>query len=379
MHNKPFIPYSCQSIDKTDIDAVIDTLRADFITCGPKVAAFESDLARFCHTDHSIAVANGTAALHIACLAIGLKEGDEVITTPNTFVATSNAILYCRATPVFADIDLQTGQLDLNCVKQHINPKTKAIITVDFAGASQQSEHLYALATKNKLTVIQDASHSLGARYNGHPIGSNRYADITTFSFHPVKPITTGEGGAITTNNPRYAQACRQLRGHGINKSAETMENNEGPWFYEMHDLGFNYRITDLQCALGQTQLKRLPEFIEKRHHIAAQYEKAFQNVEHITPLLVPNHCFHGYHLYVVLIDFNALKATRTEIMLRLKEQGIGTQVHYIPVYAQPYYKKNVAKPAACPNMDAYYQRALSLPLYPSMSQEDISRVITAV
>lgn len=372
-----FLPYSRQFIDQADIDAVTTVLRSDWLTQGPDILAFEQEIAEYVGARFAVAVSSGTAALHLCYLAIGLGVGDEIVTTPNTFVATSNAALYCGAQPRFVDVDLETGLINCDLVEAMITPKTKALVPVDFAGCPSDLAPLYALAKKHGLVVIEDASHALGAKYRDSIVGDGTYADMTVFSFHPVKPITTGEGGMITTNDPALYEKLLRLRTHGITKTE--MSQNPGPWYYEMTDLGFNYRMTDFQAALGRTQLAKLDGFVASRHETALRYDEAFKSLSNVRPLCVPDSCVSGHHLYVVSIDFGAIGQTRAEVMATLKEKGMGSQVHYIPVYHQPYYQSVLAEVPVCPVMEHYYRGALSIPLYPFMSDADVKRVIDAM
>ncbi|MGE4169904.1 MAG: UDP-4-amino-4,6-dideoxy-N-acetyl-beta-L-altrosamine transaminase [Candidatus Margulisiibacteriota bacterium] len=374
-----FLPYSTQHIDEDDIQAVVSVLRSSHLTQGPAIAQFETDIAQKVGAQFGVAVSNGTAALHLCCLAIGLSEGDEVITTPNTFVASANAALYCGAIPVFADINSDTGLIDVAQIEAKITPKTKAIIPVDFSGTPTDLEPIFALAKRHGLVVIQDACHSLGATYQDQVVGNNAFAHMTVFSFHPVKPLTTGEGGLITTNDPALYDKLVLLRTHGITKDPEKLSQNPGPWYYEMTALGFNYRMTDLQAALGSSQLRKLDAFTQKRQALAAVYDAAFADWTWLTPLRVPAHRTSARHLYVVKINFEAIGKTRAEVMAHLKDRGIGSQVHYAPVYDQPYYHRFLACRPNCPNMDAYYAQALSLPLYPALEASDQHRVVEAL
>ncbi|MDD5218432.1 MAG: UDP-4-amino-4,6-dideoxy-N-acetyl-beta-L-altrosamine transaminase [Candidatus Omnitrophica bacterium] len=372
------IPYSRQRIDAVDIKAVGRVLATDWITQGPKIDEFERAIARFCGARYAVAVANGTAALHLAALAAGLKKGDEAITTPITFLATSNAVLYAGATPVFADIDYDTVNIDPDCVKKLVTRKTKAVLPVDFAGLPADMPAIRKIADRHGLVVIEDASHALGGEYRHGKVGSCRYADMTVFSFHPVKHITTGEGGCITTNSKTYYDQLRALRTHGVVKTADALQKHGG-WYYEMQALGFNYRITDFQCALGLSQLKKLPGFIAARRKIARRYDAAFATMGNW--LKIPAQAIHGekhvYHLYLLRLARQTAKCSRRLLYEYLKSQGVSSQVHYIPIYRQPYYRKLFSgRKIHCPNADRYYSEALSLPIYPGLSSAGVDKVI---
>lgn len=371
------LPYSRQCLDDDDIDSVVQALRSDYLTQGPRISDFETAVAQKVGAKYAVAVANGTAALHLCYLAIGLTTGDELITTPNTFVATANAALYCGATPLFADILPETGLVDPAQIEPLITSKTKAIAPVDFAGCPADMATIWAIAQRHNLNVIQDASHSLGAKYKHTTVGDCTYADMTVFSFHPVKPMTTGEGGLITTNNPDLYHRLLRLRTHGITK--EGIQNSPGPWYYEMTDLGFNYRMTDIQAALGLSQLAKLDRFITARRNIATRYDAAFQSLTQIKPLKVAPGCQSGYHLYVVRLPFDQLGRTRKEIMDDLRTLGVGSQVHYIPVYRQPYYRQQFPAQPSLIGMETYYQSALSIPIFPTMTPTDVDTVISAI
>lgn len=374
------IPYGRQWISEEDIAAVVEALRSDWLTQGPLVARFEEALAEACGARFAVAVANGTAALHLAALAAGFGPGDEVITSPNTFAASANCVLYAGGKPVFADIDAETYCLDPEAVRGRLSPATKGLIPVHFAGQPCDMGALSAIAREHGLTVIEDAAHAIGATYQvdgeTYRVGACAHSAMTIFSFHPVKHVTTGEGGAITTNDPALYQKLVQLRTHGITRDPERLTRNEGPWYYEMQELGFNYRLTDFQCALGLQQLKRLDAFVARRRAIAAAYDQAFgPETELIVPLERAG-ATSAYHLYVV--QFRT--AERRKVFERLRELGLGVNVHYIPVHLQPYYVRELGcRPGDCPQAEAYYGRAVSLPMYPGMTDEEIARVIAAV
>lgn len=371
-----FIPYSKQFIDSEDIEEVVNVLKSDWLTQGPKPREFEENFCKFTGAKYSISVSNGTAALHLACLVLNISPGDEVITTANTFLASANAIRYVGATPILVDINPETLNLDIDVVKKAITKKTKAIIPVHFAGISCDMQALSKLAQEHNIKLIEDGCHSLGGSYNDCPVGACKYSDFTTFSFHPVKAIATGEGGMITTNNKAFYEKLLMLRTHGVTKDPEKISKNEGPWYYEMQHLGYNYRLTDIQASLGITQLKKLPNFIKRRNEIAVQYKKAFNNISWIKLIKEEKNIKCAYHLFVIQINFKKIKKTRTEVMTYLRENQIGTQVHYIPIYHQPAYKKYKYSKKSFPNMENYYEQALSIPIYQSMTDQEVKKVI---
>lgn len=393
------LPYGRQWIDEDDIKAVVEVLRSDWLTQGPKVEEFEKAVAQYCGAKYAVAVSSGTAALHLACLVSGIKEGDEVITTPITFVASANCIVYCGGKPVFADIDKDTYNIDPAEIKKKITSKTKAIIPVHFSGLPCDMEAIKKIAEDHDLVIIEDACHALGAEWqdiNGkwHKVGSCSHSDMTVFSFHPVKHITTGEGGAVLTNNEKFYEKLLFFRNHGITKDTEKFTNkdlafslnpeslihNPNPWYYEMYGLGFNYRLTDIQCALGRSQLKKLDSFITRRREIAAIYSKAFEDVEYIKIPIEPKGRRSAYHLYVLQIDFEKLGKSRADVMNELRGKGIGTQVHYIPLHLQPYYKRSFGcKKGDYPAAEGYYDKTLSLPVYPRMTDKEIEKVADSV
>lgn len=359
-----YIPYGHQSIDEEDIKAVVDVLRSDYLTTGPSIEKFEKTVAEYVGAKYAVAVSNGTAALHIACLAAGIKEGDEVITTPITFAASANCVLYCGGTPVFADIDPITYNISPEDIERKITPRTKAIIPVHFAGQPCDMDAIHEIAGKHNLLVIEDAAHALGAEYKGKKVGA--LSDMTTFSFHPVKPITTGEGGMVVTDNKELYERLKLFRSHGITREEELMTQNEGGWYYEQLELGYNYRMTDIQAALGCSQMKKLDSFLERRRELARRYDEAFQNTE---GLIIPkqlNDTNSGWHLYVVQV----LNRDRKEVFDSLRKEGIGVNVHYIPVYHHPYYQKHGYEGTHCTNAEQLYQHIISLPLYPGMTEE---------
>jgi len=358
-----FIPYGKQFLDQEDIDAVVETLRSDYLTTGPKVQAFEEALAAYCEVRYCVAVANGTAALHLASLVL-LNEGDKVLTTPNSFLATSNAILYAGAKPVFVDI-ADDGNIDLDlCAAALKNDSTiKAIYPVAFSGHMIDQRKLKELRETCHVKVLEDCAHAIGARDGEVTAASCTNSDISILSFHPVKHMTTGEGGAITTNSKEIYEKLLMLRGHGMVKTPQMK-----PWEYEMRELGFNYRITDIQCALGLSQLKKLDSFIDRRIELVEKYDNAFKE-----SIVKPLYTYDGkssYHLYVVLVDFSNLTVTKVDLFNRLREKSIGIQLHYIPINKQPYYKSLGYGDEVTPVMDKYYEQCFSLPMYPKMSDE---------
>jgi perosamine synthetase len=372
------IPYGRQSIDDDDINAVVDTLKSDWLTTGPLIPEFEQKIADFVHAKEAVAVSNGTAALHTAMYALGIHAGDEVIVPTMTFAATANCVVFQGACPVFSDVDPNTLLIDPDKIEEKITPRTKAIIAVDYAGQPCDYDYLWEIANRHHLSIVDDASHSLGAQYKNRPVGS--LAELNTFSFHPVKNITTGEGGMITTDSPELAKRMRLFRSHGINTDHRQREE-QGSWFYEMVDLGYNYRLTDIQCALGISQLKHLPDWISRRQEIAKRYTFAFKNIPGVNPLTVRKDVFHAYHLYVVQFDLTELKKTdRTLIFKALRAEGIGVNVHYIPVHLHPYYQNNFGTYVGqCPVAESAYRQIISLPMFPLMNDNDVEDVINAV
>lgn len=378
MSDNKFIPYGCQWIDEDDINAVVDVLRSDYLTTGPKVLEFEKKFADYTGAKYAVSISNGTAALHAACFAAGIKEGDEVITTPITFAASANAVLYQGAKPVFADIDERTYNIDPKEIEKNITNKTKAIIPVHFTGQPCDMDEIHKIAQKYNLMVIEDAAHALGAEYKGKRIGN--LSDMTIFSFHPVKHITTGEGGMITTNNKELYEKLLLFRTHGITRKRELFENaDEGSWFYDQLCLGYNYRMTDIQCALGLSQLKKADKFLSRRREIAEIYNKAFKELDGVIVPFQKEDRNSSWHLYVIRFELNKIRMSRKEIYNYLISQNIGVNVHYIPVYYLSYYKKLGYKKGICKNAEKLYEEIITLPLYPKMSDEDVEYVISAV
>ena len=372
------LAYGRQWIDEEDIQAVVNVLKGDYLTTGPSIEAFEKTVAEYVGVKYAVAVSNGTAALHCALFGCGIKEGDEVIVTPMTFAASSNAILYLGAKPIFVDIDPLTYNINPDEIEKKITDKTKAIVAVDFAGHPVQLERIMAIAEKYKLKVVEDAAHALGSEYKQKKIGT--FAHATTFSFHPVKPITTGEGGMIVTDDAEIYQRMSMFRTHGITRSKDLVINpNEGDWYYEQQLLGYNYRMTDIQAALGISQMKRIDEFIARRREIVQKYNEAFAEIEEIITPYEAEDCKSGYHLYVIRIKPEKLKVGRREIFDALKAENIGVNVHYIPVYRHPYYKQMNIDGSSCDVTENVYNTMITLPLFPKMSEEDIEDVIVAV
>jgi len=366
------IPYGKQFIAQDDIDAVTETLESDYLTTGPKVKAFEDALAKYCNVKYCIAVANGTAALHLASLVL-LEEGDKVLTTPNSFLATSNAILYAKAKPIFVDI-AKEGNIDLDLCEDALkkDPSIKAIYAVAFSGHMIDQKKLKYLRDTYNVIILEDCAHAIGAQEDGIKAASCTNSDVSILSFHPVKHMTTGEGGAITTNSKNFYEKMLMLRGHGMVKTPEMK-----PWEYEMRALGFNYRITDIQCALGLSQLSKLDTFIHRRIELVKNYDAAFQ--DSIVNPLYTHDGNSSYHLYVVLVDFAKLNITKVDLFNQLREKEIGIQLHYIPINKQPYYKSLGYGDEATPIMDNYHEQCFSLPMYPKMSDEEQTYVIKSL
>ncbi|HEX7809075.1 MAG TPA: UDP-4-amino-4,6-dideoxy-N-acetyl-beta-L-altrosamine transaminase [Thermoanaerobaculia bacterium] len=371
----PMIPYGRQTIDDADEQAVLEVLRSDWLTTGPKVQEFEKAFAEVTGARHAVAVSNGTAALHAAAFAAEIGEGDEVIVPPMTFAASANCVRYQNGTVVFADVDPHTLLLDPARVKAAITPRTRAIIAVDYTGQPADLAELRAIADEYKLILIEDAAHSLGATYRDRRVGT--IADLTTFSLHPVKHITTGEGGVITTNDDALAQRLRLFRNHGINSDHRQREE-QGSWFYEMLDLGYNYRLTDIQCALGIAQLRHLPEWVARRRAIAARYDEAFAALP-LDPIAVKSERDPSWHPYVIQLRLEELRADRATIFQTFRQRGLGVNVHYIPVHFHPYYQRLGWKKGDFPIAEAAYERLITLPLFPAMRDEDVERVIDVV
>lgn len=366
-----YIPYGTQSISEEDIQAVVDVLRSDYLTTGPKIKEFEKKVADYVGAKYAVAIANGTAALHAACFAAHIKEGDEVITTPITFAASSNCVLYSGGTPVFADIDQKTYNISPKEIEKKITSNTKAIIPVHYTGQPCDMDAINEIAKKHNLVVIQDAAHALGADYKGKKIGS--IGDMTTFSFHPVKHITTGEGGMIVTNNEEYYKRLVLFRSHGITRDSTQLHKNQGDWYYEQLDLGYNYRITDIQCALGVSQMNRLDNFVARRRELVKRYNEAFSKGKDIVIPFMKEKCNSSWHLYVIQVK------ERKRVFDELRKADIGVNVHYIPVYQHPYYQEHGYDNVHCENAEKLYEHIISLPLYPELTNEQQDEVISKV
>lgn len=371
------LPYGRQCIDEDDIAAVVRALRSDWLTTGPRVEEFESAFAAATGSPHAVALSSGTAALHAIMFGLGIGAGDEVILPAMTFAATANSVVYQGGTPIFADVSQDTLLLDCERVEEKITARTKGIVAVDYAGHPCNYERLQALAERYGVALVSDTCHALGAQYRGRPAGS--LALMSAFSLHPVKHITTGEGGVVTTHDRGLSERLRRFRNHGITTDHRTRAT-AGAWFYEMESLGFNYRLTDIQSALGLSQLGKLDRWIERRRDIARRYDAAFCETETVRPLSVRADVHHAYHLYVVRLDLDKLGCSRDDIYRALRAQGIGVNVHYIPVHLHPYYRQRFGTGSGlCPVAEEAYERILSLPLFPTMTDADVSDVIEAV
>ena len=373
------IYYGCQWIGEDDVEAVSKVLTGSLITCGPMVSRLEKELAEYCGAKYAVAVSNGTAALHCACIAAGLKEGDEVITTPLTFAASANCALYVGAKPVFADINPETYNIDPKSIREHITEKTKAIVAVDFTGQCVEQEEIRAICDEYHLVFIEDAAHAIGSAYDGKKVGS--LADMTCFSFHPVKTITSGEGGAITTNNEEYYKRLVLAHTHGITHDEEMMEDapHEGRWVYEQISLGYNYRMTDFQAALLVSQLKKLESFKARRREIVERYNEAFKGLPGIIVQKEIEKSDTCRHLYIIRLDLDKLTCTRREFFDAMSAENVQCQVHYVPVYYFPYYRHLGYKQGLCPNAEEVYKGIMSIPLYPKLSDAEVEDTIHAV
>jgi len=379
------IPYGRQDISDADVSAVIDILRSDFLTQGPTVPAFEEATAAACRASHGVAANSATSALHVACLALGVGPGDVVWTSPITFVASANCARYCGADVDFVDIDPRTYNLcperlaEKLAQAQQAGRLPKVVIPVHLAGQPCDMAAIHALGQQYGFRIIEDASHAIGGRYRGEPIGNCRYSDITILSFHPVKVITTIEGGMALTNDPGLARTMALLRSHGITREASEMTHaSDGPWYYQQIMLGFNYRMTDVQAALGLSQLNRLAPFVEARHRIAQMYDRALADLPVVTPFQHPD-TFSGYHLYVVRLRIDAIHRSHRQVFDALRGAGIGVNLHYIPVHLQPYYRALGFGPGQYPAAEAYYAEAITLPLYPALTDEAQAKVVDAL
>ncbi len=379
------IPYGRQDINQADIDAVVAVLKSDFLTQGPVVPAFEKAVSDYCGAKYSVAVNSATSALHIACIALGVCKGDIVWTTPITFVASANCAIYCGATVDFVDIDSRTYNLSVDrladklALAEKIGKLPKVVIPVHLCGQSCDMAGIYALSQQYGFKIIEDASHAIGGKYKGEPIGSCRYSDITVFSFHPVKIITTGEGGVSVTNDPELANQMVRLRSHGITRDpAEMTRPPDGPWYYQQIDLGFNYRMTELQAALGLSQMKRLDQFVSKRHELAKHYDQLLQRLGVVTPWQHDD-AYSGLHLYVVRLPKTNRTFNHREVFERLRTNGISVNLHYIPVYRHPYYERMGFNPNDFPEAELYYSEAITLPMYPGLTKSQQIEVVNSL
>lgn len=383
------IPYGRQTISEADIQAVVDVLRSDFLTQGPVVPAFENAIATYCGASYAIAVNSATSALHIACLALGVGVGDIVWTSPITFVASANCARYCGAEVEFVDIDSRTYNMSVADLKEKLvqaelaGKLPKVVIPVHLCGQPCEMEEIHALSKKYGFHIIEDASHAIGGRYKNGPIGDGRYSDITVFSFHPVKIITTGEGGMAVTNNQALAAHMARLRSHGITRAAAEMTQvPDGPWYYQQIELGFNYRMTDIQAALGLSQIQRLDEFVVKRHEVAKNYNDLLKECPIVVPWQHPD-SYSAFHLYVIRLELDAIGVSHREVFERLRVAGIGVNLHYIPIYRQPYYASQEGRACNFPEAENYYAEAISLPMYPTLTlgqqQEIVHRLTTPI
>ena len=372
-----FLPYGRQSVDEEDIAAVVEVLRSDWLTCGPAVERFEGELAAVCGAGDAVVVSNGTAALHLAMMAAGLGPGDRVLTCANTFLASANAAEYVGATADFADMDPETRCMSLETLKAAWKPDVKAVVAVDYAGYPCATKEMAEFVHGRGAILVEDACHAIGSARDGHRVGGLPWVDMTIFSFHPVKTLTTGEGGAILARDRAWTGRCRKNRSHGMERPPPG-EKTERP--YTMNRPGYNYRLTDLQCALGMGQLRKLETFVSRRRQIVERYNRAFENVPHVKTPRAPGETSVAWHLYALGIDFEELGTNRDEVAAKLKAEGIGTQIHYYPVHLQPYYSKKYGYGRGkCPAAEAWYDKAMSLPLYPGMGEDDVRRTIDAV
>lgn len=379
------IPYGRQEINQEDIDAVIDVLKSDFLTQGPQVPRFEELVAEYCGAKYGVAVNSATSALHIACLGLGLEANDWLWTTPISFVASANCALYCGAKVDFVDIDPRTYNMSIDALEQKLmhakknDCLPKIVIPVHLCGQSCDMEAMQALSKQYGFKILEDASHAIGGKYKNEPIGSCRFSDAAVFSFHPVKIITTAEGGMVLTNDTCLAEKMNLLRSHGITRDADLMdEPSHGPWYYQQIELGFNYRMTELQAALGISQMTRLDALVAQRHRLSLNYDAAFQRLPLTTPWQDPN-SYSSMHLYVVRLNLQQSKLNHLQLFNYLREQGIGVNLHYIPIYNQPYYKKFGFDASQYPEAEQYYSEAISLPLFPGMTEKQQAKVIKTI
>lgn len=370
--------YGRQYIDQEDVDAVVNTLRSDLITCGPKAAELEQKLCELTGAKYAVVVSNGTAALHLAAMTAGISEGDEVIVSSITFAASSNCVLYCGGTPVFADIKPDTYNIDPASIRKLITPKTKAIVAVDFTGQATELNEIKEICKEHNLILIEDAAHSIGTKYNGQPVGS--IADMTTFSFHPVKTVTAGEGGAILTDNYDYYRKLMRLRTHGITRMQDEMVHpTDALWYQEQVELGYNYRITDFQAALLLSQLKKLPAFIARRKEIVAKYNEEFEKMPELFVQCEIPESDTSRHLYILRPKYEMLTCDRRQFFDALYAENVCPQVHYLPVYWHSYYEKLGYEKGLCPNAESFYNESMSIPLYYGLTDEEVEDTIRAV
>jgi len=379
------IPYGRQDISQADIQAVVDVLRSDFLTQGPAVPAFEKAVSDYCSAQHAVAINSATSALHIACLALGVRPGDMVWTSPITFVASANCALYCGAKVDFVDIDPHTYNLSVERLAEKLAQAEKSgclpkvVIPVHLCGQPCDMADIRALGQRYGFKIIEDASHAIGGKYRGETIGNCSYSDITVFSFHPVKIVTTGEGGMALTSNESLAKHMRLLRSHGVTRNGADMTHSpDGPWYYEQIDLGFNYRMTDMQAALGLSQMRRLDEFVTKRHAIAQRYDELLAGLPVIIPWKHPD-SYSALHLYVIRLKLNEIRKTHREVFEAMRAASIGVNLHYIPVYRQPYYERLGFKSGHCLEAETYYSEAISLPMYSALTEAQQDQVMTAL
>jgi perosamine synthetase len=373
---RTFLPYGRQSVDEDDIAAVVEVLRSDWLTTGPKVAEFEVAWADQVSASYAVAVNSGTAALHAAAFAAGIGPGDEVIVTPLTFAASANCVLYQGGTPVFADVQSDTLNIDPVAVEAAVTPRTRAIIAVDYTGQPADLDELRDIAERHDLILMEDAAHAIGATYKGQPVGA--ISDLTTFSTHPVKHVTTGEGGLITTNNEGLAERMRWFRNHGITTD-HRQRADKGGWFYEMVTLGYNYRLPDINCALGLSQLRKLEGWLDRRREIAARYTQAFAGLPAAESITVRPDREPVWHIYPILLDTTLLRVDRAQVFAALRAENMGVNVHYIPVHWHPYYAQLGYRRGMCPVAEDAYERIITLPLFPAMTDQDVNDVIIAV
>ncbi len=369
-----FIPYGKHYIDEDDIEAVSNALRSNYIATGPGIDEFEKDFANYIGSKYAVAVSSGTAALHACCYAIGITKGDEVITTPITFAASANCVLYCGGTPVFADIDEKTYNIDPDEIEKKITKNTKAIIPVHFTGQPCDMNRIHQIAKEHHLVIIEDAAHASGAEYYGNKIGS--LSDMTIFSFHPVKHMTTGEGGMITTNDEELYRKLKGFRAYCLTKDSQLLvDKDDGPWHYEIQGLGYNYRISDVMCALGRSQLKKLDKFVARRREIAQKYNEELKDISGIVLPFQSKGCNSSWHLYTIQIE----NGRRREVYTKMKEAGIGVDVHYLPVYRHPYYQENGYSNVYCPKAEKLYEQILSIPIFYKLSESEQDYVIQVI